>query len=129
MDSLNLVLQIKPNKFLTDMVKVQIKSEKLTPFGGIFSIMEHFDALSSETIDFTLRLRCKCFGNQYSKIIRSLLCVYFYGVFCVEDVSTHLMPLLSLHPVLRTCSADTILRAIRELSQNNISYTSVRQGL
>ena len=26
------------------MAKVQIKSEKLTPFGGIFSIMEKFDA-------------------------------------------------------------------------------------
>ena len=31
---------------------------------------------------------------------------------------------LSPHPTLRTCSADTILRAIKELSQNNISYTS-----
>ena len=31
---------------------------------------------------------------------------------------------LSLHPTLRTCSADTILRAINELSQENISYTS-----
>ena len=29
------------------MAKVQIKSEKLTPFGGIFSIMEQFDALLS----------------------------------------------------------------------------------
>ena len=27
------------------MAKIQIKSEKLTPFGGIFSIMEQFDAL------------------------------------------------------------------------------------
>ena len=26
------------------MAKVQIKSEKLTPFGGIFSIMEQFAA-------------------------------------------------------------------------------------
>ena len=25
------------------MAKIQIKSEKLTPFGGIFSIMEQFD--------------------------------------------------------------------------------------
>ena len=27
------------------MAKIQIKSEELTPFGGIFSIMEQFDAL------------------------------------------------------------------------------------
>ena len=26
------------------MAKLQIKSEKLTPFGGIFSIMEQFDS-------------------------------------------------------------------------------------
>jgi len=32
------------------MAKVQIKSEKLTPFGGIFPIMEHFDALWAQTI-------------------------------------------------------------------------------
>ena len=38
--------------------KVQIKSEKLTPFGGIFSIMEQFDALLAQTIDSTLGLRC-----------------------------------------------------------------------
>ena len=31
------------------MAKVAIKSEKLTPFGGIFSIMEQFDSkLSSD---------------------------------------------------------------------------------
>ena len=32
------------------MAKIQIKSEKLTPFGGIFSIMEQFDALLAQTI-------------------------------------------------------------------------------
>ena len=26
------------------MAKIQIKSERLTPFGGLFSIMEQFDA-------------------------------------------------------------------------------------
>ena len=28
------------------MAKIQIKSEKLTPFGGLFSIMEQFDSTS-----------------------------------------------------------------------------------
>ena len=50
--------------------------------------------------------------------------VYFYGGSCIEDVTTHLMYHLSLHPTLRTCSADTIPRAIKELTQDNISYTS-----
>ena len=41
-----------------------------------------------------------------------------------QDVTTHLMNHLSLHPTLRTCSSDTILRAIKELTQEDISYTS-----
>mgnify|MGYP003540962447 FL=1 len=79
------------------MAKIAIKSEKLTPFGGIFPIMEHFSSLLSSTIDSTLGLRCKLYGYQYSEIIRSLLCVYFCGGSCVEDVTTHLAGHLSLH--------------------------------
>ena len=33
------------------MVKVAIKSEELTPFGGIFSIMEQFDSKLSSVIE------------------------------------------------------------------------------
>ena len=106
------------------MAKIQIKSEKLTPFGGIFSIMEQFDALLAQTIDSTLGLRCTMFGYQYSEILRSLMCVYLCGGSCIEDVTTHLMKHLSLHPTLRTCSADTILRAIEELTCKNITYKS-----
>lgn len=114
----------KTKKTATGMAKVAIKSERLTPFGGIFPIMEQFTSLLSSTIDSTLGLRCKLYGYQYSEIIRSLLCVYFCGGSCVEDVTAHLMSHLSLHPTLRTCSADTILRAINELTRENISYTS-----
>ena len=106
------------------MAKIQIKSEKLTPFGGIFSIMEQFDALLVQTIDSTLGLRCTLFGYQYSEILRSLMCVYLCGGSCIEDVTTHLIKHLSLHPTLRTCSADTILRAIGELTCKNITYKS-----
>ena len=55
------------------MAKLQIKSEKLTPFGGFFSIMDQFDALLAQTIDSTLGLRCTMFGYQYSEILRSLI--------------------------------------------------------
>ena len=107
------------------MAKVAIKSEKLSPFGGFFSIMEQFDSNLSSVIDSTLGMRCRSIiGYQYSEIVRSLMSVYFCGGSCVEDVTLHLMPHLSLHPTLRTCSSDTILRAIRELTQDNIPYTS-----
>ena len=68
------------------MTKIQIKSEKLTPFGGIFSVMEQFDSMLSHVIDTTLGMRCKLFGYQYGEIFRSLMCVYFCGGSCIEDL-------------------------------------------
>ena len=65
-----------------DMTKIQIKSEKLTPFGGLFSIMEQFDSTLSSVIDSTLGQRSKSFGYQYSEIIRSLMSIYFCGGSC-----------------------------------------------
>ena len=106
------------------MAKIQIKSEKLTPFGGIFPIMEQFNSMLSSVIDSTLGLRCTTFGYQYSEVIRSLMTVYFCGGSCIEDVTAHLMPHLSLHPTLSTCSADTILRAIKKLAVDNKPYIS-----
>ena len=86
--------------------------------------MEKFDSKFSFVIDSTLGMRCRLYGYQYSEIIRSLMSVYFCGGSCVEDVTSQLMRHLSYHPTLRTCSSDTILRAIKELTQENISYTS-----
>ena len=87
--------------------------------------MEQFDSMPSPVIDSTLAQRCcSIIGYQFSEIVRSLMSVYFCGGSCVEDVTSHLMRQLSYHPTLRTCSSDTILRAIKELTQENISYTS-----
>ncbi len=66
------------------MAKVQIKSEELTSFGGIFPIMEKFERLVSPIIDKALGIQCIAFGYQYSEIIRSLACVYFCSGSCVE---------------------------------------------
>ena len=55
------------------MAKVQIKSAKLYPFGGIFPIMEQFDSKLSSVIDSTLGMRCRLYGYQYSEIIRWIL--------------------------------------------------------
>jgi len=43
--SLTLVLQIKTSKIINDVAKVSIKSEKITPFGGIFHVREQFSPL------------------------------------------------------------------------------------
>ncbi len=120
----NLVVQFKRGSILTDMAKIQLKSDKVTPFGGIFSIMDSFSKVLEPVINRSLGLRSKAYGYQYGEIFRTLACVYFCGGSCVEDVTRHLMPHLSLHPRLRTCSSDTVLRAIKELSEENITYTS-----
>ena len=52
------------------MAKVKIKSEKLTPFGGIYMVMELFDSMLSSVIDSTLGQRCKSIiGYRYSEIV------------------------------------------------------------
>lgn len=48
------------------MAKIQIKSEKIVPFGGIFPIMEAFERWISPVIDRVLGQRSKLVGYQYS---------------------------------------------------------------
>lgn len=109
---------------LNDMAKITIKPEKLTPFGGIFHIMALFNRYMAQTIDEVLGKRSRAFGYDYSEIIRSLMCVYFCGGSCIEDISNHLIKHLRFHPTLRTCSSDTILRMLDELSCTNMVYTA-----
>jgi len=40
--SLTLVLRLKTSKIINGVAKVSIKSEKVTPFGGIFHVRELF---------------------------------------------------------------------------------------
>ena len=82
----------------------------------IFHVRELFSRFVGPVIDKVLGLRCASYGYQYIEIVGSLSSVYFCGGDCVEDVTSHLMPHLSLHPTLRTCSSDTILRGISELA-------------
>ena len=59
--SLTLVLQFKTSKIINGMAKVQIKSERITPFGGIFHVREQFSRYpfmnNSLTSQATSRLR------------------------------------------------------------------------
>ena len=67
-----LVLQTSIAKSPNDMANVQIKSEKLTPFGGIFPIMEQFDVLLDQTIDSTLGLRYKKVQSRMTGLLYTL---------------------------------------------------------
>lgn len=90
--SLISVLQFKTSKIFNDMANVSIKSERITPFGGIFHVMKLLIRHIGPVIDEVPGLSCTTFGYQYSEIVRSLMRVYFCGGDCVEDVSSHHMP-------------------------------------
>lgn len=80
------------------MAKVQIKTERITPFGGIFQVRELFSRFVGPVIDKVLGLRCTSFGYQYGEIAGSLASVYFCGGDCVEDVSIITSVLARLSP-------------------------------
>jgi hypothetical protein len=109
--------------------KIAIKSDSITPFGGIYYVMDEFKHLEmSDVIDDFLGLRSVLTGYQYSEIISSLFNIYYCGGDCVEDIGKHLGSHMKLRPNTRIPSPDTILRGIKELSVDNITYTSDRDS-
>ena len=50
------------------MAKVQIKSEKITPFGEIFHVREQFSRFVGPVIDKALGLRCTSYGYQSARL-------------------------------------------------------------
>ncbi len=58
---------------INDMANLQLKSDKVTPFGGIFSTVDSFSKVLKPTINRSLGLRCKFCGYQYGEIMRAFL--------------------------------------------------------
>lgn len=105
--------------------KVAIKAETVTPFGGIFYIMDEFSHLGMNgVIDRVLGLRCSTYGYQYSEILSSLFYTYYCGGDHIEDIGHHLGSHLELRPDTQIPSPDTVLRGIKELATENIEYQS-----
>lgn len=108
------------------MAKLQIKSDNLTPFGGIFYVLDMFDKHLGWLIDHKLGKRSQFRGFQYSEIFRAMFSICFCGGSCIEDLNTFLMDTLCQRPGTRVPSPDTVLRGISELATDNITYTSSR---
>ncbi len=92
----NFVLQ-KTSKNLIDVAKVQIKSETIATFGGIFHIMDVFERLGMcKLIDSSLGKRDASWNAfQYSELFEALFCNYLCGGGCLEDINM-LAPQFSL---------------------------------
>ena len=105
------------------MAKVQIKSEKITPFGGIFHVRELFSRFVGPVIDKVLGLRCTSFGYQYGEIVGSLSSVYFCGGDCVEDGNVGVGSEAVLEDVL---DGDAVADAAR---RQVVGMADIREGL
>ena len=96
----------------------------MTTFGGIFHVMNQFDLYVGSTVNKELGLRVKTYGYDYSEIFRALWSVYFCGGSCIEDLNQYLKEDLMMRPNTAIPSSDTVLRGIKELTTDNIEYTS-----
>ena len=70
------------------MAKIQLKSDNITPFGGLYSIFNQFNRSGvRETVDSFLGRRSldpKAFS--YGDVFASLFANYLCGGDCIEDV-------------------------------------------
>ena len=107
------------------MTKLQIKSDRITSFGGIFLVNRLFDHFSlGKVINDTLGLRSTAYnGYQWDEIVKSLFDIYLCGGDHIENI-TSLMPCLSQAPGSHVPSSDTIGRSIKQLATDNITYTA-----
>ena len=107
------------------MAKVSIKSEKLTPFGGLYFTNKAFNVLSlGKVINEALGTRSQTYnGYQWDEIVSALLDVYLCGGDCVEDVNRRECHLRE-SPEVRIPTSHTVGRAIKELACDNVEYES-----
>lgn len=106
-------------------MKVQKKSNTVSPFAGISFINTEFEKSGiTQLIDSELGSRVKNVGFSYSDIIKNLNNVFLSGGDCAEDIQSHLGAHLKSIPGNQVPSADTVLRAIKELALPNTTYIS-----
>lgn len=99
----------------TDM-KV-INSKQISPFGGLNFIIK---ALDNRSIGSTLNNELPDLPKQsqfdWRDIIYNFWSIYFCGGDCIEDLSENLKHTLKDNPLLRSCSPDSLLKRMKELS-------------
>ena len=113
------------NKEYLTYGKVNIKSEKITPFGGIYYASRAFYALSlDKVINGTLDVRSSTYnGYQWDEVMSAMSNVFLRGGDCVEDVNRSECHLRE-SPEVRIPTSHTIGRAIKELSHEDMEYKS-----
>jgi len=111
-------------------MKVTNSAEKITPFGGFNFVFKSFkDSGLSDLIDKQLGMRVKTFGFSYSDIFANHLAVFLNGGDCTEDVNDHLREHLQNVRGMHVCSADTVLRGVKELATDTLFMENPDTGV
>lgn len=107
------------------MAKIQLKSDNINPFGGLFSIFKQFDRSGlRQTIDDALGKRGSTKAAfSHGDVFASLYGNYLCGGDSIEDVM-NIKPFWDGKDTMRICSSDVILRTLRKLSSDNVTYES-----
>ena len=107
------------------MAKLQIKSDTINPFGGLFSIFRQFDRSGLRSvIDNHLGKRGTTKAAfSHGDVFASLFVNYLCGGDVIEDVM-EIKPFWDGRDRIRVCSSDVMLRTLRKLADGNVAYVS-----
>ena len=107
------------------MAKIQLKSDNINPFGGLFSILNIFNRSGLRSvIDQHLGRRDMTKADfTHGDVFASMFGSYLCGGDRIKDVM-EIKPFWNNRDNIRICSSDVILRTLRSLSEDSISYES-----
>jgi len=106
-------------------MKITHSDKNISPFGG-FNFCYDFLKKSGlpNLIDEHLGKRVLTKGFDYSEIFTNHLAIFLHGADCAEDINEHLRGTLKQVKGMSVCSADTILRGIKELATPTLAHKS-----
>ena len=106
-------------------MKVTISDKKVTPFGGFNFCYKFLKAIGiPKLMDDHLGSLVNYRGFDYSEILMNHLAIFLQGGDSTEDIEEHLGEHLKKVRGFSECSADTILRVIKELVTPTEEMTS-----
>lgn len=107
------------------MAKIQLKSDKITPFGSLYLIFKQF-TLSGlrNTINTYLGTRSTAPRTfSQSDVFTYVFGNYLYGGSCIEDVMD-IKPFWNGKDGMRIASSNTIARTMKKFAKKNVTYTN-----
>lgn len=109
--------------------KIQIKSDMVGIFGGIFLMLDHFNKVGLD------KLVDKLLGNRrfnakysYSDISKTLLATYVTNGSCIEDSKQISGQISEKSQGYRLCSPDVLLNSFKELSTESTFFSTRRES-